>query len=94
MCSNEFKNILIVVSDIDRSKRFYHDLFGLQVLRALPATMWNFFSKNRIGTFMDDVDKYPETIEFIGQIRVNSWGKRAIILRDPDGHIIEVAEKK
>ena len=89
------KNILIVVSDIDRSKRFYHDLFGLQVMRALPATMWNFFFEEPDwDSFMDDVDKYPETIEFIGQIRVNSWGKRAIILRDPDGHIIEVAEKK
>ena len=32
MCSNEFKNILIVVSDIDRSKRFYHDLFGLDMV--------------------------------------------------------------
>ena len=27
------RNILIVVSDIERSKRFYHELFGLQVLR-------------------------------------------------------------
>ena len=48
------KNILIVVSDIDRSKRFYHDLFGLQVMR----------------DFGDNV-----------------------MLRDPDGHLIEVAER-
>ena len=27
------RNILIVVSDIEQSKRFYHELFGLQVLR-------------------------------------------------------------
>ncbi len=26
------KNILIVVSDIEKSKQFYHDLFGLDVL--------------------------------------------------------------
>ena len=26
------KNILIVVSDIERSKKFYHDLFGLNVV--------------------------------------------------------------
>ena len=48
----KLKNILIVVKDIEKSKQFYHDLFGLQVLRALPATMWNFFSKNRIGTLL------------------------------------------
>lgn len=28
----KLKNILIVVSDIEKSKAFYHDLFGLQVL--------------------------------------------------------------
>ena len=48
------KNILIVVSDIGRSKRFYHDLFGLKVMR----------------DFGDNV-----------------------MLRDPDGHLIEVAER-
>lgn len=26
------KNVLIVVEDIERSKRFYHDLFGLRIL--------------------------------------------------------------
>ena len=26
------KNILIVVKDIERSKEFYHDLFGLQTV--------------------------------------------------------------
>ncbi len=28
----KLKNILLVVNDIDRSKKFYHDLFGLEVL--------------------------------------------------------------
>lgn len=26
------KNVLIIVTDIDKSKRFYHDLFGLEVV--------------------------------------------------------------
>ena len=26
------KNILIVVSDMERSKRFYHDIFGLHAV--------------------------------------------------------------
>ena len=42
---------------------------------------------------MDDVDKYPEKIQFIGEVRENSWGRRAVMLRDPDGHLIEVAER-
>ncbi len=28
----KLKNVLIVVKDIDQSKRFYHDLFGLDVV--------------------------------------------------------------
>ena len=28
----KLKNILIVVKDIEQSKRFYHDLFGLDVV--------------------------------------------------------------
>lgn len=29
----KLKNILIVVKDIEKSKRFYHDLFGLDMVR-------------------------------------------------------------
>ncbi|MDO4557241.1 MAG: VOC family protein [Lachnospiraceae bacterium] len=28
----KFKSVLIVVKDIEKSRRFYHDLFGLEVL--------------------------------------------------------------
>lgn len=28
----KLKNVLIVVKDIEKSKRFYHDLFGLDVV--------------------------------------------------------------
>ena len=28
----KLKNILIVVKDIEKSKQFYHDLFGLNVV--------------------------------------------------------------
>ena len=115
------KNILIVVSDIDRSKRFYHDLFGLQVMRDFgdnvmltqglvlqERKLWEelikaesvtgndvelFFEESDWDSFMDDVDKYPEKIQFIGEMRENSWGRRAVMLRDPDGHLIEVAER-
>ena len=28
----KLKNVLIVVKDIERSKQFYHDLFGLEMI--------------------------------------------------------------
>ena len=129
------KNILIVVSDIERSKRFYRDLFGLQVIRdfgdnvilseglvlqgqenwekltELNTVIGNaselFFclgiqgngpgdhfigEENDLGAFLLSVDKYPEKIEIVGDVHENSWGKRVVMMKDPDGHLIEVAE--
>ena len=33
------KNVLIVVKDIERSKRFYHDLFGLELIQDNDGNM-------------------------------------------------------
>ena len=33
----KLKNVLIVVKDIERSKKFYRDLFGLEALRNWPT---------------------------------------------------------
>ena len=35
----KLKNVLIVVKDLERSCRFYHDLFGLQVLQDLGGNV-------------------------------------------------------
>ncbi len=35
----KLKNVLIVVKDIERSRRFYHDLFGLQLVRDNDGNM-------------------------------------------------------
>jgi catechol 2,3-dioxygenase-like lactoylglutathione lyase family enzyme len=47
-----------------------------------------FFEENDIDSFLNKLDKYP----IMGK-RENSWGKRVVMFRDPDGHLIEVAEK-
>ena len=33
------KNVLIVVSDIERSRKYYHDLFGLEMIRDNDGNM-------------------------------------------------------
>ena len=41
------RNILIVVKDIERSKKFYHDLFGLDIACAAGGEdMEGFFREN------------------------------------------------
>ena len=99
-----------MVSNVERSKRFYHDLFGLQVIRDFGDNVilseglvlqeqktWErltdfntvtgnaselFFEENDLGAFLLSVDKYPEKIEIVGDVRENSWGKSASLCRD------------
>ena len=115
------KNVLLVVSDIAQSKRFYHELFGLQIVRDFGdnvilseglvlqgQTNWEqlidthtvtgnaselFFEENNLDAFLISLEQYEEQIELVGDVRVNSWGKRVVMLKDSDGHLIEVAEK-
>ncbi len=114
----KLKNVLLVVKDIEQSKRFYHDLFGLQIIRDFGENVilsdglvlqeqrsWEqlidsntvtgnaselFFEENDLDAFLNSLGKYKNTI--IGDVRINSWGKRVVMLKDPDGHLIEVAE--
>jgi len=113
------KNYLIVVSDIDKSKEFYHDICGLIVIRDFgenvifieglvlqeqksweqlmdkQATVGNaselFFEENDFDAFLLKIANY--NVKIVTDVRVNSWGKRAVQIYDPDGHIIEVSEK-
>ena len=114
------KNILIVVSDMERSKRFYHDIFGLHAVSDFGQNVilseglvlqeqktWEqligtntvtgnaselFFEENDFDAFLLSLEKNKEARQ-IGEVRVNSWGKRTVMLKDPDGHLIEVAER-
>lgn len=112
------KNVLLVVSDIEQSKSFFHDLFGLQIIRDFGENVilseglvlqeqknWErlidsntvignaselFFEENDLDAFLLSLENYQNAV--IGDVRVNSWGKRVVMLKDPDGHLIEVAE--
>ena len=112
------KNILLVVSDMEQSKVFYHDLFGLQVIRDFSENVilteglvlqdkkiWEekigakyslgnacelFFEEKDWDAFLERAERYE--ICFVSDVTTNSWGKRSVMLKDPDGHLIEVAE--
>lgn len=113
------KNILLVVSDIESSKRFYHDLFGLIVVRDFGENAilsdglvlqeqktWEqlihaeivsgnayelFFEESDFDAFLCKVQEHNACVA--ADPVVNAWGKRCIRLKDPDGHLIEVAER-
>ena len=69
----KLKNILIVVKDIEKSKQFYHDLFGLEVILDNGGNMilteglvlqdekiWNGFLKKDIITESNSCELYFE----------------------------------
>lgn len=120
--SMKLKNILIVVNDIEVSKAFYRDLFGLQVVTDLGENIifseglvlqerktWEEFTKKEavpyantfelyfeeydLESFIDKLEKSSYKIEYVNELNKEEWGKRAIRIYDPDGHIIEVGEK-
>ena len=45
----KLKNILIVVKDIEKSKQFYHDLFGLDVILDNDGNCLLYTSRSKNG---------------------------------------------
>ena len=115
------KNILLVVSDIERSKSFYQEYFRLLVksdfgenviltegLVLQEQKSWEqliethtvtgnaselFFAEDNLDVFLQKIEEYMMESGQVMNVRENSWGKRAIMLKDPDGHLIEVTER-
>ncbi len=113
------RNVLIVADDIEKSKEFYHDLFGLNVVRDFGENVilseglvlqerktWEqlisastvvgnaselFFEECNFDAFVQKVREKQATV--VAEPAENSWGRRVIRLRDPSGHLIEVAER-
>lgn len=83
------KNILIVVEDIEKSKAFYHDLFGLQVVRDFGGNVilteglvlqerkiWDDFLKTEIVYGGCDAELYFEETNmdsFLQKLRNSAW---------------------
>jgi catechol 2,3-dioxygenase-like lactoylglutathione lyase family enzyme len=114
------RNILLVVNDVEKSKQFYQEYFGLHVIRDFDGnvmlteglvlqerkiweettgrqsvvgnTMQLFFEERSWDVFYEKIEKYLRESQQPSVVRVNSWGKRVLMLQDLDGHWIEVAE--
>lgn len=130
------KNILLVVEDVETSKEFYKELFGLQVLTDLvdkvimteglvlhakkswegllgePLNCGNmaelYFEERDMDGFLQKIQEYQSAkshcaagakselatgAEFITMPeKLQSPNRRVVQMKDPDGHLIEVAE--
>ena len=99
------RNILIVVEDIEKSKKFYHDLFGLDVildnegnviltegLVLQEKTIWKNFLERDIISESNSCELYFEekNIKYVNRLMTHSWGQKIVRFYDLDGNLIEV----
>ena len=118
----KLKNILIVVSDIERSKAFYRDLFGLRVITDFGGNVilteglvlqekkgWEeligrecscdgcgaelYFEESNMDAFLKKIAEYPQEVGYLNECTEREQGQRVVRIYDPDGHVIEVAER-
>ena len=85
---------VISVADIKAARKFYEDLFGLEVFQDYGrniAFTCGLALQQDFDSFLHKLKKYPN-IECLGEVIEHSWGQRVIRFYDLDGHIIEVGE--
>ncbi len=117
------RNILLVVRDIEKSKQFYQDLFGMVItadfggnvmlsagLVLQEQKIWEqaigsqvvygkgdgelYFEEEDLDGFLELLEKHGIDREQDYDFYQRDWGQRLVRLRDPDGHLIEVAESE
>ena len=91
------KNILIVVKDIEHSKQFYHDLFGLNTILDndgnVILTEGLVLQDEKIWKEVLNKDIIPENHAselYFNRLMTHSWGQKVVRFYDPDGNLIEV----
>ncbi len=52
-----------------------------------------FFVEDDLDGFLLKIEIYISERDQAVKVRENSWGKRTGMLKNPDGHLIEVAER-
>ena len=100
------RNILIVVKDIEKSKKFYYDLFGLDVildndgnviltegLVLQDEKVWKDVTGKEVVPENNSCELYFELYpetKYVTRLMTYSWGQKVIRFYDLDGNLIEV----
>ena len=96
----KLKNVLIVVKDIEKSRQFYKDLFGLDLVldnngnmiltEGLVLQDELYFEEENIEAFIEKLEQFYPSVKYVNKLITHSWGQKVIRFYDPDGNLIEV----
>lgn len=85
----KLRNILLAVKDIEKSRQFYHKLFGLQtVLNSEGSELY--FEEPEIEAFICKLETQYPSIQYVNRLTEYSWGQKMVRFYDLDGNLIEV----
>ena len=89
----KYEGVCIAVKDVERSKRFYQELFELEVFQDYGINVMElYFEEDNFDDFLVKLEGRDD-INYIGDgVKEAGWGQRSIRFYDLDGHIIEVGE--
>ena len=83
----KLKNILIVVKNIEKSKQFYHELFGLDMILDSDGNM---ILTEGLVLQDEKLEKLYPSIQYVNRLMTHSWGQKVVRFYDLDGNLIEV----
>ena len=103
----KYISTLIAVSDMKKSKQFYHDVLGMKVVADFGANVtldgglvmqtmdtWkSFIRTDKVLLLNNAGELYFEEEDLDAFLFEHRWGQRVVRFYDPDRHIIEVGEK-
>lgn len=88
---NDFEENVIFMGGLVLQEKAMWEAYTGRLFRS-GNTSELFFETSEFDAFLEKLNSFPEVTVIRGPM-VNVWGKRVILLQDPDEHWIEVAEE-
>ena len=84
------ENVILTEGLVLQEQKSWERLIEANIIPGNASEL--FFVEDNLDSFLRQIEPYLAESGQTANVRENSWGKRVLMLKDPDGHLIEVAE--
>ena len=84
------ENVILTEGLVLQEQKSWERLIEANIITGNASEL--FFVEDNLDSFLRQIEPYLAESGQTANVRENSWGKRVLMLKDPDGHLIEVAE--